>query len=206
VLAGSFISVCAVFIFGNLTVETKYITDRRGLRKWVLKNIHYLNKGNKGVVLAGNSIIYQRINSRNDTLYAQIVCRIGIRKHIFGKIAKSDIESLFEQKKLSTRCTDYLHQLANGKGGLTYMIKIYLLAEAAARSHKEELDVSLQFVRKLTGFNQPSKTNEAAFEHAVNDIAAIARILMDSLVTYVEPRNREVETERARARNVKRFG
>ena len=86
------------------------------------------------------------------------------------------------------------------------MIKIYLLAEAAARSHKEELDVSLQFVRKLTGFNQPSKTNEAAFEHAVNDIAAIARILMDSLVTYVEPRNREVETERARARNVKRFG
>ncbi|WP_248926085.1 DUF2277 domain-containing protein [Paenibacillus hamazuiensis] len=65
---------------------------------------------------------------------------------------------------------------------------------------------SLQFVRKLTGFTVPSKANEEAFNRAVQDIAAVARGLLDSLVTNAEPRNREVEIERARARNVKRFG
>lgn len=65
---------------------------------------------------------------------------------------------------------------------------------------------ALQFVRKLTGFNQPSKANEAAFHHAVEEVTAAARNLLNSLVTNAEPRNREVEIERARARNVKRFG
>ncbi|MEK8127278.1 DUF2277 domain-containing protein [Paenibacillus filicis] len=65
---------------------------------------------------------------------------------------------------------------------------------------------SLQFVRKLTGFNQPSKANEQAFHLAVQEVAETARKLMDSLVTQAEPRNREVEAERARARNAKRFG
>jgi DNA transposition AAA+ family ATPase len=75
------------------------IDEANQLNHKALEAIRALHdKGNMGIVLAGNSIIYERINSRNDTLYAQIVCRIGIRKHIFGKIAKSDIESLFEQK------------------------------------------------------------------------------------------------------------
>lgn len=65
---------------------------------------------------------------------------------------------------------------------------------------------SIQFVRKLSGFNKPSKANEAAFDRAVMEVAAAARNLMDSLVTNAEPRNREVEIERARARSVKRFG
>jgi hypothetical protein len=65
---------------------------------------------------------------------------------------------------------------------------------------------SLQFVRKLTGFNEPSKANEAAFNRAIKEVAVVARNLMDSLVTNAEPRNREVEIERARARAVKRFG
>ncbi|MDQ0059855.1 DUF2277 domain-containing protein [Paenibacillus harenae] len=67
-------------------------------------------------------------------------------------------------------------------------------------------EASLQFVRKLSGFHTPSKTNEEAFHKAVDEVAAAARILMDSLVTNAEPRNREVEKERARARNLKRFG
>jgi DNA transposition AAA+ family ATPase len=80
------------------------IDEANQLNHKALEAIRALHdKGNMGIVLAGNSIIYERINSRNDTLYAQVICRIGIRKHIFGKIAKSDIESLFEQKKLSTR-------------------------------------------------------------------------------------------------------
>jgi hypothetical protein len=65
---------------------------------------------------------------------------------------------------------------------------------------------SLQFVRKLSGFNNPSKANEAAFNSAVDEVASAARKLMDSLVTGSDPRNRQVELERARVRNVKRFG
>jgi hypothetical protein len=65
---------------------------------------------------------------------------------------------------------------------------------------------SLQFVRKLSGFNQPSRANAAAFHQAVDEVSAVARKLLDSLVTSTEPRNREVEAERARARAKDRFG
>ena len=65
---------------------------------------------------------------------------------------------------------------------------------------------SLQFVRKLSGFTKPSQANEAAFERAVDDVAGIARTLLDSLVTRASPRDREVEAAKARARAAKRFG
>ncbi|WP_438447624.1 DUF2277 domain-containing protein [Gorillibacterium sp. sgz5001074] len=65
---------------------------------------------------------------------------------------------------------------------------------------------SLQFVRKLSGFNAPSKANEAVFQQAVEEVAAAARKLMDNLVTQAEPRNREMEIQRAKARNIRRFG
>lgn len=64
---------------------------------------------------------------------------------------------------------------------------------------------ALQFVRKLSGFNAPSKANQAAFDTAIEEVAATARTLIASLVTSVEPRNREVEAERARARSAARF-
>jgi hypothetical protein len=67
-------------------------------------------------------------------------------------------------------------------------------------------DASLQFVRKLSGFNVPSKANEAAFDRAVEAVAASARLLMRELVTNAEPRNREVEAARARAASMVRFG
>ncbi len=67
-------------------------------------------------------------------------------------------------------------------------------------------DASLQFVRKLSGFTVPSKVNEAAFDAAVAEVAATARRLMESLKTNAEPRNREEEAAKARARNVERFG
>ena len=65
---------------------------------------------------------------------------------------------------------------------------------------------SLQFVRKLSGFNKPSKANEPAFNLAVDDVAVIARRLIDSLETTAQPRDRDVEAERARARAAERFG
>ncbi|MFO1273612.1 MAG: DUF2277 domain-containing protein [Rubrivivax sp.] len=67
-------------------------------------------------------------------------------------------------------------------------------------------DAALQFARKLSGFNVPSKANEAAFERAVAEVAESARTLIASLVTSAEPRNREVEAERARVRAAGRFG
>ena len=67
-------------------------------------------------------------------------------------------------------------------------------------------DASLQFVRKLSGFTAPSKGNTEAFDRAVAQIAASARELIDSLVTNAEPRYREVEAAKAKARSAMRFG
>jgi hypothetical protein len=65
----------------------------------------------------------------------------------------------------------------------------------------EEIRASaLQFVRKLSGFAHPSKANEAAFDRAVEEVSAAARRLIDSLETSSAPRDREVEAEKARAR------
>ena len=64
---------------------------------------------------------------------------------------------------------------------------------------------SLQFVRKLSGFNSPSKANQAAFERAVEAVADSARELIGSLVTTADPRDREIEAARARARAASRF-
>jgi hypothetical protein len=65
---------------------------------------------------------------------------------------------------------------------------------------------SEQFVRKLSGFARPSKANEAAFALAIEDVAKIARRLIDSLETAAPPRNREEEAMKARARAAERFG
>ena len=67
-------------------------------------------------------------------------------------------------------------------------------------------DASLQFVRKLSGFTVPSKANEAAFEAAVEKVAAAARELIASMVTHATPRNRDEEAAKARERSLQRFG
>jgi hypothetical protein len=64
---------------------------------------------------------------------------------------------------------------------------------------------SLQFIRKLSGYNKPSKANQVAFNRAVVQVAAVARTLLDSLETSAEPRDRELEAARARARAAERF-
>jgi hypothetical protein len=65
---------------------------------------------------------------------------------------------------------------------------------------------SLQFVRKITGFNKPSKANEAAFLAAIDEIAAVSARLLHSLDTTAPPKNREEEAAKARARAAERFG
>jgi len=71
----------------------------------------------------------------------------------------------------------------------------------------EEIRASaLQFARKLSGFTIPSKANEAAFEHAVDELQRVARELLDALVTAAPARDREVEAAKARERAARRFG
>ena len=72
---------------------------------------------------------------------------------------------------------------------------------------KEEIhDASLQFVRKLSGFRTPSKSNEKAFTNAVEKISDDVKTLLDSLSTDTKARNREVEAAKAKTRSLKRFG
>jgi hypothetical protein len=65
---------------------------------------------------------------------------------------------------------------------------------------------ALQFVRKVSGFTHPSKANQAAFDCAVDDVTEAARRLVGSLVTAADPKNREVEGARQRAKSAARFG
>jgi hypothetical protein len=70
----------------------------------------------------------------------------------------------------------------------------------------EEIHASaLQFVRKLSGFARPSRTNQAAFESAVEEVTRAAHALLDSLVSNAPPRDRETEAAKARARSAERF-
>jgi hypothetical protein len=71
---------------------------------------------------------------------------------------------------------------------------------------EEVRPASLQFVRKITGFNKPSKANEAAFLAAIDEVAAISAGLLRSLDTSAPPKNREEEAAKAKARAAERFG
>jgi hypothetical protein len=72
-------------------------------------------------------------------------------------------------------------------------------------TEEEVRSASLQYVRKISGFNKPSQANEEAFARAVDEVAKASQRLIDALVTSAAPKNREIEAERARARAAKRF-
>ena len=73
-------------------------------------------------------------------------------------------------------------------------------------THDEIHAASLQFVRKISGFNKPSSANEAAFNSAIDDVAKVAARLLHSLETSAPPKNREEEAAKAKARAIERFG
>jgi hypothetical protein len=84
---------------------------------------------------------------------------------------------------------------------------IKTLFNFAPPATEEEINAaSLQYVRKVTGFNKPSKTNEAAFYSAIEDIAKITERLLASLETAALPKDREEEAAKAKARSALRFG
>ena len=73
-------------------------------------------------------------------------------------------------------------------------------------THEEIRAASLQFVRKLSGYNAPSKANEAAFNRAIDEVYEVAHRLLHDLETQAPPRDREVEAQKARERSAQRFG
>ena len=73
-------------------------------------------------------------------------------------------------------------------------------------TQQEVQAAALQYVRKISGFNQPSKANQASFQAAVNEIAAVSSRLLHALETQAPPRNREEEAAKAKARAAIRFG
>lgn len=84
---------------------------------------------------------------------------------------------------------------------------IKTLFNFAPPANEDEIRAAaLQFVRKLTGYNKPSKENEIAFFNAVNEITNSSRLLFNSLRTNAEPKDRETEAQKAKLRNLKRFG
>lgn len=84
---------------------------------------------------------------------------------------------------------------------------IKTLANLDPPATEDEIRASaVQFVRKVSGATRPSRPNEAAFNRAVDEVAASARRLLDSLTTSAPPRNREDEARKAKARAVRRFG
>ena len=74
-----------------------------------------------------------------------------------------------------------------------------------AATDEEVRGAALQYVRKISGFTKPSRANEAAFERAMDEVAAASQRLLDELVTSAPPKDREVEAERARARAAARY-
>jgi hypothetical protein len=76
---------------------------------------------------------------------------------------------------------------------------------APPATEEEIRAAALQFVRKLSGFTSPSRANRVAFDQAVDEVAASARALIGQLITTAEPRDREIEAERARSRTALRF-
>lgn len=84
---------------------------------------------------------------------------------------------------------------------------IKTLANFSPPANEDEIRASaLQFVRKLSGTNRPSRANQASFDRAVDEVTAAAHMLIHSLTTDAKPRNRDDEARKARERSLKRFG
>ena len=102
------------------------------------------------------------------------------------------------------RCVLDVHELGGILGEVTAE-RVAVLQAAEVIVDEEIRAASLQYVRKVSGFNKPSKANEAVFLAAVDEIAAVSRKLLNALETSAPPRNREEEAAKARARSALRF-
>ena len=95
-----------------------------------------------GIVFCGNQYVYDRMFGREATQYSQLFSRIGIKKYVSATIPMEDVKEILKDYDISKDCMAFLHKLANSRAGLTYMLKIYRMAEMAARTKNESLNVS----------------------------------------------------------------
>src|SRR5271165_177748 len=138
-------------------------------------------------------------------------CRVILRKRerlirissISGRAPMRTCPRTNKPKRSSKRCGDRLTFARTN--GMCRNIKTLFNFDPPV-TEEETRAAALQFVRKITGFNKPSKANEAIFMTAVDEIAAIAINLLGALETNAPPKNREEEAAKARARAADRFG
>ena len=122
-----------------------------------LKAFHALralnDKGHIGLVLAGNQSVYDRMHGRGEDHFAQLSSRVGMKKLIPRYICKEDIEEIFKSKCLDQDSITYLHNLANDtkeKGGLRYMMKVYMLAANVAHAQGTNINIGhLELAHKM---------------------------------------------------------
>ena len=90
-----------------------------------------------GIVFSGNQHVYDKMLGQEATQYAQLYSRIGIKKYVPAMISIEDVREILKDYEISKDCLAFLHKLANSRGGLRYMLKIYMMAEMAARTKGE---------------------------------------------------------------------
>lgn len=94
-----------------------------------------------GIAFCGNQHVYDRMLGREATQYAQLYSRIGIKKYIQAAVSMEDLKEILKEFDINKDCITFLHKLANSRGGLRYILKIYMIAEMAARAKGEKLNL-----------------------------------------------------------------
>lgn len=119
------------------------IDDAQYLTLKAMEVIRVINENAKiGIVFSGNQHVYDRMFGRETTQYSQLFSRIGIKKYVPATIPVEDVKEILKEFDISKDCLAFLYKLANSRGGLRYMLKIYMMAEMAARIKGEKLNVS----------------------------------------------------------------
>ncbi|MDI3480818.1 MAG: hypothetical protein PWQ97_473 [Tepidanaerobacteraceae bacterium] len=105
----------------------------------VLRSIYDQTK--IGLVLCGNQEIHDRMYGRGEVAFAQFFSRIGIRRCLQGGVTQEDINLIFHGRLINPECKTYFQHVANLRGGLRYMVKLYMLSTTIAKSRKRALDM-----------------------------------------------------------------
>jgi DNA transposition AAA+ family ATPase len=119
------------------------VDDAQYLTLKAMEVIRVINENAEtGIIFCGNQHIYDRMFGREATQYSQLFSRIGIKKYVPATVPMEDVQNILDIYDISKDCMAFLHKLANSRGGLRYMLKIYMMAEMAARTKGEELALS----------------------------------------------------------------
>jgi DNA transposition AAA+ family ATPase len=119
------------------------IDDAQYLTLKAMEVIRVINENaGIGIIFCGNQHTYDRMFGREATQYSQLFSRIGIKKYVPATVPMEDVKNILDKYDISKDCMAFLHKLANSRGGLRYMLKIYMMAEMAARTKGEGLVLS----------------------------------------------------------------